>query len=48
MYSTVEVLWMIWVLRTRLYLINVYKKKIVWERDARSHVTQDLRDTRLY
>ena len=28
-------------------LFNFYKKKTAWQFDVRSHVTQDLRDTRL-
>ena len=27
-------------------LFNFYKEKIVWQFDVRSHVTQDLEDTR--
>ena len=38
--------WMIWVLRTRLY--NFLKKKTVWQFHVRSHMTQDLGDTRLF
>ena len=55
MYSTVEaslwcfeiVFWMIecW---ERVSIYNFYKKKIVWQFDIRSHVTQDLRDTPLF
>ena len=59
MYSTVEVslhshsgwcfeivFWMIWVLKTRP-LFNFYKKKIVWQFDARSRLTQDLQEIRV-
>ena len=60
MYSTVEVslhsqggwrfeivFWMIWVLITRLYLTFI-RRKLLWQFDIRSNVTQDFGDTRLF
>ena len=45
MQLTVEFSWIIWV---EEHVSNFYKKKIVWQFDVTSHVTQDLGDTRLF